>query len=200
MQENFYCEFEDGAATKLIIDYTDHISGEESPFDDLGQSAIDASEEALDLLLELHDQDAWEEEEQLLLVNQDGLGAIKEADDLIWAGPGSVKLLASTSSADMHFLIEVFDQSPSGESVRLTQGNVLASMSDIDEGRSWYVQKKQVRPFLTLNKRKIIEPGKIYVLECPLSPVLATIRQGHQLVVRISTQSSPEDCPIGYAG
>ena len=117
-----------------------------------------------------------------------------EKDDLIWAGPGSVKLLASTSGADMHFLIEVFDQSPSGESVRLTQGNVLASMSDIDEGRSWYAQKKQVRPFLTLNKRKIIEPGKIYVLECPLSPVLATIRQGHQLVVRISTQSSPEDC------
>ena len=86
VQENFYCEFEDGAATKLIIDYTDHISGEESPFDELDQSAIDASEEALDLLLDLHDQDAWEEEEQLLLANQDGLSSVQETDDLIKAG------------------------------------------------------------------------------------------------------------------
>ncbi|XGB38443.1 MAG: hypothetical protein LVT47_08385 [Cyanobacteria bacterium LVE1205-1] len=86
MQENFYCEFEDGAATKLIVDYTDHVSGEESPFDDLDQSAIDASEEALDLLLDLHDQNAWEEEEQPLLLNQDGLCAVEEADDLIKAG------------------------------------------------------------------------------------------------------------------
>lgn len=86
VQENFYCEFEDGAATKLIIDYTDHISGEESPFDELDQRAIDASEEALDLLLDLHDQDAWEDEEQLLLVNQNGLSAIQETEDLIKAG------------------------------------------------------------------------------------------------------------------
>ena len=85
LQENFYCEFEEGAATKLIIDYTDHISGEESPFDELEESAIDASEEALDLLLDLHDQDAWEEE-QLLLANQDGLSSVQETDDLIKAG------------------------------------------------------------------------------------------------------------------
>lgn len=86
VQENFYCEHEDATPTKLIIDYTDHITGEESPFDDLDQSAIDASEEALDLLLDLHDKDAWEDEEQLLLVNQDGLISIQEADDLIKAG------------------------------------------------------------------------------------------------------------------
>jgi len=86
VQENFYCEFEEGRATKLIIDYTDHVSGEESPFDDLEQRAIDAAEEALDLLLDLHDQDSWEEEEQLLLVNHERLGAIQEADDLMKAG------------------------------------------------------------------------------------------------------------------
>jgi predicted acyl esterase len=115
-------------------------------------------------------------------------------DDLILAGPGAVRLSASTSSGDMHFLIEVFDQSPSGESVRLTQGNILASMSEVDEGKSWYSKKEPVRPFLTLDNRKKIVPGKVYVLEFPLSPVMATIKNGHQLVVRVSTQSSPEDC------
>jgi len=86
IQENFYCEFENGTATKLIIDYTDHVSGDESPFDDLGQSAIDASEEALDLLLDLHDQDAWEEEEQLLLLSTDMLSDTEKDGDLIKAG------------------------------------------------------------------------------------------------------------------
>jgi len=86
IQENFYCEFAGGTATKLIIDFTDHVSGEESSFDDLGQSAIDASEEGLDLLLDLHDQDAWEDREQLLLLNKAELADIDEADDLIKAG------------------------------------------------------------------------------------------------------------------
>jgi hypothetical protein len=40
----------------------------------------------LDLLLDFHDQDAWEEQEQLLLVNQDGLSSVQETDDLIKAG------------------------------------------------------------------------------------------------------------------
>ena len=94
IQENFYCEFENGTATKLIIDYTDHVSGEESPFDDLDQSAIDASEAALDLLLDLHDQDAWEEEEQLLLLSTDGLSDTEEDSDLIKAGVAAPKHLS----------------------------------------------------------------------------------------------------------
>jgi predicted acyl esterase len=67
-------------------------------------------------------------------------------------------------------------------------------MSEVDEGKSWYSKKEPVRPFLTLDNRKKIVPGKVYVLEFPLSPVMATIKNGHQLVVRVSTQSSPEDC------
>ena len=86
IQENFYCEFNDAMPTKLIIDYTDHVSGEESPFDDLDQNVIDSAEEALDLLLDLHDQEAWEDEEQLLLVTLDGLSGLEESDDLINAG------------------------------------------------------------------------------------------------------------------
>lgn len=117
-----------------------------------------------------------------------------DKEDLILAGPGSVRLLASTSSKDMHFLIEVFDQNPSGELVRLTQGNILASMSAIDKEKSWYSNRVLIKPFLKLDKREKIESNKTYELEFPLSPVLATIKKGHQLLLRISTQSSSEDC------
>lgn len=117
-----------------------------------------------------------------------------DKEDLILAGPGSVRLLASTSSEDMHFLVEVFDQSPSGELVRITQGNILASMSTLDKEKSWFSKQVLIKPFLKLDKREKIESNKTYELEFPLSPVLATIKKGHQLLLRVSTQSDSEDC------
>lgn len=117
-----------------------------------------------------------------------------DKDDLVLAGPGSVRLLASTSSKDMHFLIEVFDKNPSGELVRITQGNILASMSNLDKEKSWYSNEDLIKPVLKLDKREKIETNKIYTLEFPLSPVLATIKRGHQMLIRISTQPSSEDC------
>lgn len=64
----------------MIIDYTDHISGEEDSFDDLDEEAIEAADNALDILLEFHDQDAWEDAEQLLL-NTEAIGDLVEPGD-----------------------------------------------------------------------------------------------------------------------
>ena len=86
IQENFYCEFNGDTPSKLIIDFTDHISGTESSFDDLDDNAIEAAETALDMLLALHDQDAWEDAEQLLLVDSESDELSHEGDDLIKAG------------------------------------------------------------------------------------------------------------------
>lgn len=60
VQENFYCEFNVDTPSKLIIDFTDHVSGAESAFDELDDNAIEAAESALDILLDLHDQEAWQ--------------------------------------------------------------------------------------------------------------------------------------------
>ena len=87
IQENFYCQFSGDTPSRLIIDYTDHISGEEDSFDDLDEEAIEAADNALDILLEFHDQDAWEDAEQLLL-NTEAVG------DLVDSGDG---LLRTTS-------------------------------------------------------------------------------------------------------
>lgn len=57
-----------------------------------------------------------------------------------------------------------------------------------------YYKKELIKPFLKLDKREIIEAKKIYELEFPLSPVMATIKKGHHLLLRISTQSNSEDC------
>lgn len=57
-----------------------------------------------------------------------------------------------------------------------------------------YSKKALIKPFLKLDKREIIEAKKIYELEFPLSPAVATIKKGHQLLLRVSTQSRSEDC------
>lgn len=66
IQENFYCEFPGAKPVKLIVDFTDHISGEEFSFEDLDNNASELADQALDLLLEFHDQDSWEDAEQLI--------------------------------------------------------------------------------------------------------------------------------------
>jgi len=86
VQENFYCEFNGDTPSKLIIDFTDRVSGGESAFDELDDNAIEAAESALDILLELHDQEAWEDAEQLVLVDDETDGLSLEGDDLLRGG------------------------------------------------------------------------------------------------------------------
>lgn len=86
IQENFYCQFSGAKPIKLIIDFTDHISGEECSFDDLDSSASVLADQALDLLLEFHDQDSWEDAEQLILLAGKGEEMDSVEDDLLKGG------------------------------------------------------------------------------------------------------------------
>ena len=86
VQENFYCEFNGDTPLKLIIDFTDHVSGAESAFDELDDNAIEAAESALDILLELHDQEAWDDAEQLVLIDDETDELCLEGDNLLRGG------------------------------------------------------------------------------------------------------------------
>ena len=86
IQENFYCEFSGATPVKLIIDFTDHISGEECSFDDLDNNASELADQALDVLMELHDQDSWEDAEQLLLLADNAEEMEKVEMDLLKGG------------------------------------------------------------------------------------------------------------------
>lgn len=115
-------------------------------------------------------------------------------EEMVLAGPGSVRLLASTSSNDMIFLVELFVVDEKGAKTRITQGNVIASLSQLNSEKSWRSGGQLIRPYLQLTTEMSVHPGKEYVLEFPLSPRLATIQKGHHLEVLVSSMPKEEDC------
>lgn len=115
-------------------------------------------------------------------------------EEMALAGPGSVRLLASTTSNDMTFLVELFAVDEKGGKTRITQGNVIASLSQLDSEKSWRSGDQLIRPYLQLTEEMSVDSGKEYVLEFPLSPRLATIQKGHRLEVLISSMPKEEDC------
>ena len=113
---------------------------------------------------------------------------------MVLAGPGSVRLLATTSSKDMTFLVELFVVDEKGSKTRITQGNVIASLSQLNSEKSWSSGGQLIRPYLQLTTEMPVSSGKEYVLEFPLSPRLATIKKGHRLEVLVSSLPKDEDC------
>ena len=115
-------------------------------------------------------------------------------EEMVIAGPGSVRLLATTSSKDMTFLVELFLVDEKGIKTRITQGNVIASLAQLNSEKSWESQGQFIRPQLELTKEIPVSSGKEYVLEFPMAPRIATIQKGHRLEVLISSMPKEEDC------
>jgi predicted acyl esterase len=115
-------------------------------------------------------------------------------EEMVIAGPGSVRLLATTSSKDMTFLVELLLVDEKGIKTRITQGNVIASLSQLSSEKSWKSGGQFIRPHLQLTQEMPVISGKEYVLEFPMAPRLATIQKGHRLEVLISSMPKEEDC------
>lgn len=117
----------------------------------------------------------------------------------VFAGPGAVKLFASSSTQNMALLVELYDVSPSGERVRFSQGTILGSARSLDNARNWTSNGMLIRPFLTLNNELPVKADEVYELDFPLAPRLVTIPAGHHLEVSVSTQPLEADCQ-GHLG
>jgi predicted acyl esterase len=115
-------------------------------------------------------------------------------EEKVLAGPGSVRLLANTTSKDMTFLVELFLVDEKGIKTRITQGNVIASLSELDQDKSWKSGDQFIRPQVQLSREMAVTPGKEYLLEFPMAPRLASIQKGQRLEVLISAMPKEEDC------
>lgn len=115
-------------------------------------------------------------------------------EEKVLAGPGSVRLLANTTSKDMTFLVELFLVDEKGIKTRITQGNVIASLSELDQEKSWKSGDQFIRPQVQLSREMAVTPVKEYLLEFPMAPRLASIQKGQRLEVLISAMPKEEDC------
>lgn len=113
------------------------------------------------------------------------------------AGPISIRLSASSSQNDAQFRFELFDVAPDGTSALVSHGMILGSMHELDESRTWRDHSgKPVRPLSQLRTEQPISPGDVIAYEVQLEPTLWTLRPGHRLHLRISTQPPASECPM----
>ena len=85
IEERFFARVDGETFKALFIDYTEHISGDEKDFDEHPSEVIEATEKALDRMMEFHDEDLWFDDEQLVL-NVDKLETLTANEDLYTGG------------------------------------------------------------------------------------------------------------------
>ncbi|MGD9710738.1 MAG: CocE/NonD family hydrolase [Thermomicrobiales bacterium] len=113
------------------------------------------------------------------------------------AGPVGVRLNASSSNTDAQFRFQLLDLAPDGSSALISHAMILGSMHELDKTRSWRDgEGNPVRPVSLLRREVPIRPGETIGYEVLLPPTLWTIRAGHRIQLRISTQPPPADCPL----
>ena len=82
--ERFYCKYDhsSGEVLSLCIDYTDHITGEEIEFEELGENIIDACAAASVVKWEWNDEDEWCDDDRIILMDSKADGLQKRGDML----------------------------------------------------------------------------------------------------------------------
>lgn len=82
--EQFYAKHSDGLLTSLMIDMEDKVTGDDIDFfDDVPPEALSLSDDAQDIIMDWHDEDEWEEAEQLILLSDKQSGLIVDKDLLL---------------------------------------------------------------------------------------------------------------------
>ena len=97
-------------------------------------------------------------------------------------GPVKVKLWASSTATDTDFTAKLCDVYPDGRSIIVVDGIIRASHRD------------------SMEKRELMEPGKIYEFEIDLWPTSIVFSKGHRVRVAISSSNSPRFEPNPNTG
>lgn len=92
IEERFYAEMNGSELTALWIDYTEQISGAEKEFDQHPDGVSEATESALDLMMEFHDEDTWFDDEQLVL-NEEKTSELTQSGDMLIGGDANTEIV-----------------------------------------------------------------------------------------------------------
>jgi transposase-like protein len=86
--EQFFAKHDSSELTNLMIDIEDKITGEDIDFfDDIPSDFLTICDDAQDVIMEWHDEDEWENSEQLLLLD-DKIGGLDKSGDMLLLNGG----------------------------------------------------------------------------------------------------------------
>ncbi|MEA2670057.1 MAG: uncharacterized protein QOG45_277 [Chloroflexota bacterium] len=116
------------------------------------------------------------------------------AQPVTLGGPIGVSILATCTTQDSEWVVNVEDVGPDGTSVPLTEGALLGSLRALDAGRSWWTADGGLLlPFhpSTPPSSAFVPPGQLARYDVEVFPTLVTLGAGHRLRITISTSDTP---------
>lgn len=111
-------------------------------------------------------------------------------EDMIINGPIAAELWVSTTARNTGLSVTITDVDESGFFSRaLTNGVLLASMRQLDEEKSRYVDGKLIQPWhpFTRESELPVEPNTPFLAQIEIFPTSAVIKKGHSLRVSIGS-------------
>lgn len=118
------------------------------------------------------------------------------SDSLVFAGPVSLTLYASSSNTNLEVIANLYDVHPDGSSTWISRGILLGSLRETDREKSWSDGNGNMTwPWQKLEKDEYMEPGKVYKLDMALAPRQWMMKAGHRLRLELTCQSPKEIVP-----
>ncbi|HLS76518.1 MAG TPA: CocE/NonD family hydrolase [Nocardia sp.] len=115
------------------------------------------------------------------------------------SGPVAIRLNTVHDAVDGYWTVTINDVAPDGRSTVLSSGQLMASLSVIDESlssRSANGDYTDPRPHASLETRQLVTPGEPVTLDIGLPATHAVLKPGHRLRVDVFAGNFPKGLPI----
>ena len=97
-------------------------------------------------------------------------------------GPVVARLFASTTAPDFDWQVRLTDVHPDGRSSWITDGQLRASLREIDPERSRFSKQGDlIRPWYTFAAHQPVPPGEVVEYHVELAPTSNIFRAGHRI-------------------
>ena len=114
-------------------------------------------------------------------------------EDLKISGPIAASLYVKTTAREAILCVRVTDVAPNGASRELTAGLLTASLRQIDEQRSRYLDGEIIQPWHPYTREAVlpVNPGETMLMQVEIFPTNAVIKAGHRLRISIGPSDFP---------
>ena len=118
-------------------------------------------------------------------------------EDLYFNGPIQADVWLSSTSNDAPVVVRVADVSPSGTPFPLTHGIMQASLREVDESKSRFLDGEMIQPWHPFTQESVDPPGAGNVVLVPIEifPTAALIKKGHRLRISVGASDFPHGLP-----
>jgi predicted acyl esterase len=111
------------------------------------------------------------------------------------AGPIAASIYASSTTANLELMADVYDVAPDGTATQIAHGGILGSLRRRVKSRSWAdADGRSIRPYLSLRADHPVPVGTMRRYDIPIQPAFWSLKPGHRLRIVLAAQPDPSVC------